>query len=226
MPLRVLLITPVFYEVENEIKKVLEESDYEVVWIENKTIPLDYHGTRSKLKFLRRIFFLIFSPHKWYIKRELNRIENARFDILLSINAHIICPYLLKKLKNQNPEIYSILYLWDAFSMYNWKKELTQFNKVFTIDKADSIKFKIEYKPIFWIQHSDKCKQEFSYDSFFTGKFTSFRLDMIDKILKLVKNSDIKYDTLKTKLFGHFEGHDLGAQKISALFLNVITSKT
>ena len=56
MALRILLITPQFYGIEKTIKSVLEASGYEVVWLENKILPLDYHGTKSKLTLLRKIY--------------------------------------------------------------------------------------------------------------------------------------------------------------------------
>ena len=75
MPVRILLLTPEFYGIENEIKSALELSGFEVFWFENKTLPLDYHGTKAKFKFLRRIYFFLFFPHIRYIKKELGKID-------------------------------------------------------------------------------------------------------------------------------------------------------
>ncbi|MCE5344886.1 MAG: hypothetical protein LLG13_01190 [Bacteroidales bacterium] len=190
---RLLLITPVFYGVEKKIKSVLEESGYEVVWIENKTLTFDYHGANSKFRFLRRLYFLLFFPHERYIKKELKKVGNLRFDILFSINGNIICPYLFKKLKNKNPGLFSVLYLWDAFSMYNWAKEFKYFNKVSTFDSADAEKYQIKYQPNFFIRSSQNRNQEKEYDLFFAGKFNSFRFSAVEKILNHAKSSGLKY---------------------------------
>lgn len=192
MALRVLLITPEFYGIEKLIKSILEESGYEVYWFENKSLPLDYHGTNSKFKFLRRIYFFLFFPQVRYIKKELRKIRNIKFDILFSINANIICPFLITSLKNQNPEINSILFLWDSFSMYNWSKEIQFFNNVYTFDLADSIKYHINYKPNFYIGNRNSDHQEIEYDLFFAGKFSSDRLEMIDKLVNHPDLSGIK----------------------------------
>ena len=77
---------PEFYGIEKKIKSALEESGNEVVWIENKLLPFDYKSPNSKLKFLRKIYYFFFSPRVRYIKRELHKIENLKFDILYSIN--------------------------------------------------------------------------------------------------------------------------------------------
>lgn len=193
MSSRVLLITPDFYGIEKKIKSVLEESNYEVIWFENKTLPFDYHGTNAKLKFFRRIYFLLFFPHVRYIRKELGKIENIRFDIFFSINANIVCTYLLKKLKGKNPGIFSVLYLWDAFSMYSWTKELKHFNKVYTFDPVDSKKYRIDYKPNFYVKSIINRNHEQEYDLFFVGKFNPYRLSMIDKIISQVERSRIEY---------------------------------
>lgn len=189
---KILLITPEFYGAEKTIKSVLEKSGFEVTWFENKILPLDYHGTNSKFKLLRKIYFLLFSPHVLYLRKELKKTDNIKFDILFSINAHLICPYLFKKLKSKNPRLFSVLYLWDASSMYNWTKELKHFNKVFTFDRADSIKYQIEYKPNFYIKRSVSRIHEKEYDLFFAGKFSAGRLAMVDKIVKQTEISSIK----------------------------------
>ena len=191
MALRVLLLTPRFYGIEKKIKSALEESDYEVTWIENKTLALDYHGRNSKFKLLRRWYYLFASPHKRYLKQEFKKIKNPAFDILFSINAHVICPYLLRKLKNANRNIISVLYLWDSFSMYNWENEIKLFNKVFTFDHNDAIEFQIDYKPIFFIKRDTPVDTE--NDLLFVGKFSKDRLEVIDKIFSISGIDNLKF---------------------------------
>jgi hypothetical protein len=192
--MRVLLITPRFYGLEEIIKSVLEESGFEVVWFENKTLPLDYHGTYSKFKFLRKLYYFVFLPDIRYLKQELNKIDNLKFDILFSINAHIICPFLFRKLKSINPELHSVLYLWDSFSKYNWIKELKLFNKAITFDPKDSIKYNIEYKPNFYLKSANTVNLENEHDLIFIGKFNPERLTLIEKISSLPDISIIKFD--------------------------------
>ena len=193
MASRVLLITPQFYGTEEIIKSALEALGYKVTWVENKTLAFDYYGTKAKFKILRRIYFFLFSPEKKYLKKEFKRIGNLRFDILFSINAHVICPFLINKLKMTNPSIISVLYLWDSFTMYNWANKLKFFDKAFTFDRVDSLGFKIGYKPNFYIKQSDPVPGELEYDLFFAGKFSSARLSFIEKILKQPDISELKF---------------------------------
>lgn len=209
MSLRVLLITPQFYGFEKKIKSVLEAAHYEVIWMENKTLQLDYHSTNSKFKIFRKIYFFLLAPHIRYLKNELKRLGNLKFDILFSINGHITCKYLFKKLKSINPEIHSVLYLWDSFSMYNWINELKLFDKVFTFDPVDAINYKIEYKPNFYLRSNKNISPENEYDLFFVGKFSPDRLVKIDKILTLPEMHGIKcfvklWPSYKIFLHNHF----------------------
>lgn len=193
MALRVLLLTPQFYDIEKTISSVLEESGYEVIWLENKTLSFDYHGSYSKFKILRRIYFLIFSPQKRYLKKAFEKIGNLRFDILFSINGHSVCPFLFKKLKNINHDLSSILYLWDSFSMYDWSGEILLFSKVYSFDREDCLKNNLEYKPLFHIKNSQRKDEGIESDLFFVGKFSPERLSMLDKLLKAIQGSGLKY---------------------------------
>jgi hypothetical protein len=204
--MRVLLITPKFYGLEKIIKSLLCESGFEVIWLENITLPFDYHGTYSKFKFLRKLYYFVFLPDIRYLKQELKKIDDLKFDILFSINAHIICPFLFRKLKSINPELYSVLYLWDSFSKYNWIKELKLFNRAITFDPKDSIKYHIEYKPNFYLKSSNSVNQETKHDLIFVGKFNPERLTVIEKINSLPDISDIKFYIRlwpATKIFFH-----------------------
>ena len=188
---RILLLMPKFYGIEAEIKLSLEHLGYDVTWIENKSLTFDYHGVRSKLKILRRIYFLIFTPQIRYIDKQFKKNENSKFDLLIAINGFVVCSYLFKKLKKQNPDIHSVLYLWDSFSMFNWTRELKYFNKVLTFDKDDSVRYNIEYKPNFYIKPDLELGLEEKYDLFFVGKYSPDRLAMVDGILDSAENSGI-----------------------------------
>ena len=188
---RILLISPAFYGFEYEIQVALRELGYDVSWIDNKELPLDYHGTGSKLKILRRIYFLLFLPHIRYLRKELNNLKDTRFDILFSINCHIICPYLFRALIKKNAGIRSILFLWDSSSMYSWEKEMKYFNEVYTFDPFDSRKMKIRYKPNFYIRNKYSPKNQ-EHDLFYAGKFSYYRLLIIDKLVEQFEKTGIK----------------------------------
>ena len=191
MSSRVLLISPEFYGFEKEIQAALNELGYDVTWIANKELPLDYHGAGSKLKILRRIYFLLFFPQIRYLRQELKKYKEISFDIIFSINCHVICPYIFRVLRKKNPGIRSILFLWDSLSMYSWEKEIKYFDEVYTFDPADSERLKIRYKPNFFIINKESPKNQ-EYDLFFAGKFSYYRLFIIEKLIKKFDETGIK----------------------------------
>jgi hypothetical protein len=193
MPIKILLITPLFYGVEKEIIAILEKSGHEVSWIENKSLPFDYHGTKSKFKLLRKLYFFFFFPQVRYINEELKKLNSLKFDLLFSINGNIICKHLFRKLKKANSGLFSILYLWDSFAMFNWEKELRYFDKVFSFDQSDSVKHKLEYKPNFYVEYISKQIREKKYDIFFTGKFNPFRFSIIEKLINECRQKNVLF---------------------------------
>ena len=190
MPSRILLITPAFYGIEKKIKSTLEDLGNEVIWIENKSLNLDYHGIKSKLKFIRKIFYFFSTPHIKYINRELGKIENLDFDFLFAINGHIISRQLIQKLKNNNAQIKSILYLWDSTKMYSWVGESRFFDRVYTFDHEDSNVYGWEYLPNFFIKEYPISDNK--YDIFFAGKFSPERLRFLDSIVNQAANMSAK----------------------------------
>lgn len=188
MKKRLLLITPKFYEIEKSIVLALENMHFDVVWIENKDLPFDYHGTNSQLKILRKLYFFLFFPRLRYINRQLKKINNLSFDILFSINCHIISSYLFKRLKEQNPNLFSILYLWDSVKMYSWRSMTKLFNKVYTFDPEDSKIFGWEYRPNFFIVNDSDGNSEKQHDLFLVGKFSPERFKILECITKQVSD--------------------------------------
>lgn len=193
MASRILLIMPVFYGIETNVKLALEKLGYEVVWIENKNLTFDYHGTNSKFKILRRIYFFFFTPQSNYLKVQFKRIGDTRFDVLFAVNGHVICPFLFKELRKQNHCIKSVLFLWDSFSLYRWTKEISYFDKVFTFDPMDSKRYDIEYRPNFYFKNSKLNSTSEKYDLFFIGKFSQDRYLIIDQIVNHFNDNDIKF---------------------------------
>lgn len=190
---RILLLVPLFYDVEKKIKSVLEKSGNEVIWINNKILPFDYRSTESKFKIIRRFYFFLLSPLKRYLKKELRKIENLNFDLLFSINGHIICGYLFKRLRENNPQLHSVLFIWDSFTKYSLVNEIKYFDRVYTFDHSDAEKYKIKYKPNFYIKYQSKKDVIPEHDLCFAGKFSPGRLSITKKIINQIEEAGVNY---------------------------------
>ena len=193
MSLRILLISPKFYGIEKEIRNELVRSGYEVEWIENVSLNLDYHAAKAKLKLLRFAYFLIFRPQVRYLKKKLSYLPDKRFDILFFINGHLICNSLLEILRKENSLLKTVLYLWDASSLYSWEKEFRYFDRVITFDPDDSKRYGINYIPNFYIEPKEIQRKNNRHDLFFAGKFSPQRLLALDIITEQFRKSEVDF---------------------------------
>jgi hypothetical protein len=113
------------------------------------------------------------------------------------INGQTLSEKFLSNLKEKYSNADLILYLWDSLSnRKNITKNLTKYHKVFTFDKCDSIKYNINFRPLFFtsfFNNSEKFLIE--YDLSFIGTIHSDRYSVIKKIINI--NSD------KYKIFNY-----------------------
>lgn len=180
-------MSPKYYGIESVIKARLKSLDYEVDWVENKNFHFDYHVSKTNLRIIRRIYFLLFSPHIFYIKKALNKLGGKSYDVLFSINAYSVSPYLFKRLREGNQSFQSMLYLWDPSSMYNWKSEIKLFDRAYTFDPDDAAKYNILYKPNFYIKQDSDVTSFLKHDLFFVGKFSLYRYLVLEQINDMAK---------------------------------------
>jgi len=69
--------------------------------------------------------------------------------------------------------------------MYNWEKEISLFNRVYTFDSADADKYNYIYLPNFFIQNKPDYPHEIKYDLFFIGKFSPYRYKIIQRLMTI-----------------------------------------
>jgi hypothetical protein len=191
MSSRLLLLTPRFYGIEREIFIRLENLGFNVIYLENKILTFDYHGKKSSLRLIRRLYYFFFRPDVRYIKKFFKDIEDSRFDLLFAINCHSVCPYLFYKLRYYNSSIRSVVFLWDSLSVYSWEKEVKLFDKSLTYNSIDAEKLGIIYKPNFFIKPKDVSGELYSHDVFFAGKFNLDRFNVINELDKIFINHEI-----------------------------------
>jgi hypothetical protein len=191
MPVRLLLLAPDFYGIENEIATRLEKLGFDVSYLENKVLTFDYHGQKASLRLLRRIYYFFFKPDVRYIRKFFCENENPRFDLLFAINCHCVNSSLFKILRKFNPAVRSVVFLWDSLSSYSWEKEVRLFDKSFTYDITDSEKYGISYMPNFYIKPNQIFTGLYHHKVFFAGKFNLKRFNEIDELNKIFQNQEV-----------------------------------
>ncbi|UEG54949.1 hypothetical protein LLH06_08225 [Mucilaginibacter daejeonensis] len=188
---RVILIVPFFFEYHIMLKKELEKAGAHVLLLENKLQKLDPLAVKSKILALRKLVYLFSDLKEKYVKESiLPKIENQKFDYLIAINGFSITPSLVKALKVINPQIKTILYLWDTLAIFDWRKLFNEFDKVLTFDRNDSNNLNIDYLPNFYpanVENKNAISTNFAYDLFFIGTQHHDRYHLLKKIYEECK---------------------------------------
>lgn len=180
---RILLLAPEFYSLHLQIIEELESMGYEVVFIPDKLQKYNPNCSSSSFPFIKRIYYHILNPNLKYMK-ETEEQWNKKIDILLVINGFSFDKYLINKLKKNNPQIKSILYLWDGINFFDFTYNFCYFNSIYTFDSKDAEKYKLKLLPLFWVQHESKNIITPKYDLCFIGTSHSDRFSILKEIEK------------------------------------------
>jgi len=146
---RILLIGQVFYDYHVRIIGELKKLGAEVVFYDNKLFPEDpilyRNSTASTLKRLLNPGY-----KKNYHAEILKETEGQRFDILLCIGGFALSLELLNAIKLRNPGIKSVIYFWDSFAVWPFAYLVPAFDKAFSFERADCLRYNMEYLPLFF----------------------------------------------------------------------------
>lgn len=182
---KILLLMPTFFNYQQLLIEELESKGAIVDFVENKQLALDFVSPTCKLRFIRKILFSIFDL-KWnYIKSRINL--QKKYDIFLCVNGFSFDKKIISSLKSVNPDIKTILYLWDSTSMYDWGHIVSLFDTSFTFDPLDAQKLGIKYLANFYPKNINCDNLESNNSIFFVGTQHSDRYYVIKSILE--KNS-------------------------------------
>ena len=124
---------------------------------------------------------------KWTILFQ-NEISDLKFDVFLVIENTSFKKSFMNFLRERNPGIKTIWFLWDTFKIQQkfHKDYIRLFDKVYTFDRDDASKYGLIYYPNFYVE--PKGNPNKVYDICFVGSanssVTSFRIEVIEKIRK------------------------------------------
>jgi hypothetical protein len=177
---RILLIAPVYYGYEDQIRKCLIEFGAIVSFAENKPFANDpaNKGTPWYAKFL--------CDKNKYITKTLLPVANQPYDICLFVDLFSFHPDIIRNLKKQNPNIRCVLYLWDNIKGYKWENFFKYFDKVLSFDPVEANDFKLNYLPNFFPPQTDEPIEPV-FDVCSIGSLQIHRLKIFEKEVKKFK---------------------------------------
>lgn len=141
--MKILLIMPLSYGYYKAIKDVLVARGDEVSFIPD--------FDESYFKRLLRKFKSIKDVQNKYIQSEINKLADATYDVVLLIRGYCYNYSTVEWIKAKYNRARFVLYQWDPLSISKFDvKALPMFDKLFSFDKSDSIKYSMTYMPLFF----------------------------------------------------------------------------
>jgi hypothetical protein len=179
---KVLLLMPNFFNYPKLLIEELESRGALVHFVENKQLPFDFASPKCQFRFFRKIVYSVFGVRWNYIKTKIDL--NVKYDFFICINGFSFDKKIVAQLKEINPEVRCVLYLWDSVNMFEWKGIIQYFDKSFTFDPLDAERLNINYLANFYPKNIHVSEKSPIYDLFFIGTQHADRFDVLKKIVE------------------------------------------
>ena len=186
--MKILLITPNFFNYPTKICEELKKMGHEVDWYDDRP------STNSFIKAIIRInknyinFFI-----KEYFNKIYIEIKNKKYDkiILISGQSLSFSKEMLLKIKENQKNAEFILYQWDSLNNFKYIKEMKDvFDRCYSFDKEDvRDNDYLKFLPLFYVDTYESIgkekKENYKYDCMFVGTAHPKKYKYISKISNL-----------------------------------------
>ena len=192
---KVLFIAPPYMDLYKDLLAEMAKQGYTVDYIKEIVHPEDPDNVRG-YRGLKRVIF---------VNRERFQKKNSKFwmnllssepycktyDILFVLNGQSLSPVVFSILKERNPELYCVNYMFDTTKgVYHFEKNFPFFNKIASFDKEDTQKYDLNFLPIFWTKQNSS-KIDFVF--FGMGAYKKNRYALYDIIKRYADNLNLSY---------------------------------
>lgn len=187
--MKVLIITPFFFDYHKRIEKALEDKGTEVTLIDERP------STSVFAKILMRKNVKCY--HKTiekYFDKLLLKLKDE-YDFVLFIKCEAPTNKVLEKFREHFKKAKQVLYLWDSVkNVKSIKEKFQYFDKIYSFDNDDVSKYPfMEYA--YW-GYTDQFKNEETktqYDLSFVGTLHSIRPEVIEKVEKQCEEMGLSF---------------------------------
>ena len=163
------------FNLEKEIKKKLEEFGAKVDYYDER--PSNNSFAKGIIR-LKRSFYQ--NKIDRYYKQILLKTKSETYHYLFVNRGEVVPEFFLEAFRKDHPECEFVFYTWDSFTNHNHPtKILKYFNRKFTFDPGDAVKFDLNFRPLFYLDSYKKVKNNSSdklkFDLLFLGTAHSDR---------------------------------------------------
>lgn len=172
---KLLLIIPQYFGYEKKIEEELITLGYEVdVIFEN--IEELYYKYRLISRRFPRYKNLVFK--NYYLKT----IKDKKYDVILAIRASSLVESVIEFIKGNLPQARLYMYQWDSVKNNKNAEDIAKyFDKVSTFDIKDAKEYGWNYRPLFYINETQRSERRI-YDISFIASLHSQRLKIFSKL--------------------------------------------
>lgn len=191
---KVLLFAPSFYSLHEEIIASIKSHGASVGFIPDKVQDFSPRFKSTFMRWLKVMYFKFINPNKRYLKK-YNNLLDQYWDFFLCIDGFSFDYGSFKIIKEHNPDIKTILYLWDDLSFYDFSDSFNFFSSIYTFDHCDAVKYKLKFLPLYWVNNRpDRLENNIiKYDISFIGTLHSDRYKLLNIIIEQCKQLNLKY---------------------------------
>ncbi|MDQ0595359.1 hypothetical protein QFZ37_003728 [Chryseobacterium ginsenosidimutans] len=188
---KILFLSVSFFKYEKAIAKRLTEIGAEVDFYDER--PSNSNFSKGIIRLNKSFYHLKINR---YYNRILNEIQGKKYDYFFLIKGEAIPTFFLDKIRENNPEMEMIYYNFDPLSEYpNLISHLKYFDKKFTFEYSDSVKYNIGFRPLFYLDEYKNLSQDhqsLEYDVVFIGSAHTDRYVVGEKIKSVVDKLNLK----------------------------------
>lgn len=185
MSQKILFIAPNYFGIQEKIKKCLEKQGYQVFYINDS-------DNSFFINIIKRIPY-IEKKIRFRKREKIEKIaQNNSIDTLFVIRgSQLDCNDWRIFFEHTNIP-HKLMYQWDSVRNFDYTNVASLFDKVYTFDKEDSIKYGYCYYPLFF----EKVKSEVAptIDLLFVGIWHSDRIKILNRIYEQAQQKGLSCD--------------------------------
>lgn len=188
----VFMLSVSFFNYENLIKEEMFAMGAQVDLYDER--PSNSFYSKAIIRFNRSLYKVNIDKH---YKNIIKNIKNKRYDYFLLIKGEVVPVFFLEFLRKENPEIVFIYYTYDSFKNNpNGMSILPYFDKKFTFDREDAVKYNLSFRPLFYASEYATVNQlesnRYKYDLSFIGTAHSDRYSISQKLTDWCEKYNLK----------------------------------
>lgn len=171
---RIFLMCESFFGYDKVLRDTLLDLGAEEVYLHG--VEWFQATTRRKITYWT-ILALLKNPNerKHWTEKLITDIGNRKFDVFLCIPYTPFCKSFMTWLKSNNPNIYTVLFIWDKVDgiMSYYKDYFPLFDKIYSFDRDDCSTYGFTYQADFYISDKTVPYSECKYDMNFIGNLSN-----------------------------------------------------